>query len=119
MAPPITQFRRHEDALLSARARYFRVLSDPTRLAIIALLRERECSVSDLVEALDARQSRISNHLACLKWCNFVQSDRRGRQVFYRLADPRVAELVDLSSSLSREQCAHLSSCKRIGPEWI
>lgn len=119
MASPVEQLKSRAAVLLSARARYFRVLSDPTRLAIIELLRERELAVSDLVDALGAPQSRVSNHLACLKWCNFVESERRGRQVFYRLADPRVAELVDLSSALSKEQCAHLSSCERIGPDWI
>src|SRR5712692_8444046 len=99
---------KHEPDV-SARARYFRVLADPTRLAIIELLRDAELSVSDIVEAIGVPPSRVSNHLACLKWCKFVDADRRGRQVFYRLADDRVSDLIDQTDTLSVEQCDHLA----------
>ena len=100
-------------------SRYFRVLGDPTRLAIIEALLERERTVSELVELLDAPQSRISNHLACLRWCRFVENERTGRSVVYRIADERVALVLELGSSLAEPNCDHLASCKRIGPDWI
>src|SRR5439155_9818419 len=73
-----------------ALSRYFRVLGDPTRLRIVEALVGRERTVSELVELLGAPQSRISNHLACLRWCRFVESERRGRSVVYRISDERV-----------------------------
>jgi DNA-binding transcriptional ArsR family regulator len=102
-----------------ALTRYFRALGDPTRLRIIEALLERERTVSELVERLQAQQSRVSNHLACLRWCRFVISERRGRSVFYRVADDRISDLLELAAALAEPNCDHLSSCSRIGPDWI
>ena len=102
-----------------ATARFFRVLSDPTRLAILELLLERPRTVSELVGALDCPQSRVSNHLACLRWCEFVDTERDGRQVTYRIREQRVRKLIDAARAMAAEHCEHLASCGRIGPDWI
>jgi ArsR family transcriptional regulator len=86
---------------------------------MLAALLDRERTVADLVSIIGAPRSRISNHLACLKWCRFVTARREGRHVVYRLADPRVADLLMLSRGLSVERCGYLARCRRIGPEWI
>jgi ArsR family transcriptional regulator len=119
---------RREVALVPTRAtgpgpealsRYFRVLGDPTRIAIVEALLERERSVSELVEHLGVPRSRVSNHLACLRWCRFVDPEPRGRSVVYRIADERVAGLLELAVSLADPYHEHLASCTRIGPDWI
>jgi len=102
-----------------ALSRYFRVLGDPTRLRILEALLERERTVSELVELLSAPQSRVSNHLACLRWCRLVESERRGRAIVYGVADERVSRILELAASLAEPNCDHLASCKRIGPDWI
>jgi DNA-binding transcriptional ArsR family regulator len=102
-----------------ALSRYFRVLGDPTRLRILEALSERERTVSELVELVGAPQSRISNHLACLKWCRVAKSERRGRNVVYRVSDPRVRGLLRSAGELAAEHCDHLATCRRIGPDWI
>ena len=81
-------------------AKYFRGFGDPTRLRILELLRNEERSVGELVAALRQPQPKISNHLACLRWCGFVTAERRGKRVFYSLSDPRVAEVVDIARAL-------------------
>jgi DNA-binding transcriptional ArsR family regulator len=81
-------------------AKYFRGFGDPTRLRILDLLRKEERSVGELVQALRQPQPKVSNHLACLRWCGFVTAERRGKRVFYRLADERVAQVIDLTKSL-------------------
>jgi DNA-binding transcriptional ArsR family regulator len=100
-------------------ARYFRVFGDPTRVRLVEALLERERTVSELVLLTGAPQSRVSNHLACLKWCRVARAERRGRQVVYRVTDPRVRELLDVAAGLATEHCEHLASCRRIGPDWI
>lgn len=102
-----------------ARARYYRVFGDPTRLRILEALVDRERSVSELMDLAEAPQSRVSNHLACLKWCRLVTSERGGRQVIYRISDPRVTGMLRLSRTLSPDHCDHLAGCRRIGPDWI
>ncbi|GIH03427.1 hypothetical protein Rhe02_14940 [Rhizocola hellebori] len=101
-------------------ARFFKVLSDPTRLAILHLLLERERSVGELVEQLEVPQSRVSNHLACLRWCQFVEVDRMSRRGIYRVADPdKLRAVLAVAEAASLENCDHLSSCSRIGPDWV
>jgi DNA-binding transcriptional ArsR family regulator len=98
-------------------AKYFRALGDPTRVRILALLRERERSVGELVAALGAAQPRVSNHLACLRWCGFVESRREHRTVYYRVADERVGTLVDVGHALLADNAEHVAACRRIdGP---
>jgi DNA-binding transcriptional ArsR family regulator len=93
-------------------AKYFRGFGDPTRLRILNLLRHEERSVGELVAALEQPQPKVSNHLACLRWCGFVVAERRGKRVFYRLADERVAQIVDLTKSLLAENTEHTARFK-------
>jgi DNA-binding transcriptional ArsR family regulator len=95
-------------------AKYFRALGDPTRVRILGLLRERERSVGELVAALGAAQPRVSNHLACLRWCGFVAARREHRTVYYRVADARVGALLDLGEALLADNAGHVSACRRI-----
>lgn len=114
-----TEARPQEALEPDALARHFRALGDPTRLRILEALLERERTVSELVDLLGAPQSRVSNHLACLKWCRLAKAERRGRQVVYRAADPRLAGLLATARTLAAEHAEHLATCKRIGPNWI
>jgi len=116
---PTTTAARDAAALDVATARFFRVLGHPTRLAILELLLERPRTVSELVNALALSQSRISNHLACLRWCRFADSERQGREVMYRISDPSVRDVVAVARALAEQHCDHLTSCTRIGPDWI
>ena len=93
-------------------AKYFRGFGDPTRLRILNLLRHEERSVGELVAALEQPQPKVSNHLACLRWCGFVVAERRGKRVFYRLADDRVAQIVDLTKGLLAENEEHTARFK-------
>jgi ArsR family transcriptional regulator, cadmium/lead-responsive transcriptional repressor len=96
-------------------AKYFRVLSDPTRVRVLELLRELgELSVGELVERLGQAQPKVSNHLACLRWCGFVERERRHPHVFYRVADERVLEVLGLARALLADNAEHVASCRRV-----
>ncbi len=100
--------------------RLFKVLGDPTRLALLRRLARGDASVGELVEAVGSpSQSRVSNHLACLRWCGLVTSEKNGRSVIYRLADPQVLLLLDLASDVAAPHAEHLATCTRIGPDWV
>jgi ArsR family transcriptional regulator, cadmium/lead-responsive transcriptional repressor len=103
----------------AANARFFRVLGDPTRLAILHHLLIEPHSVSELTVKLGIAQSRVSNHLACLRWCRFVTAERAGRRVIYSVADQRLQRLIAAASEIASEHRDHLATCRRIGPEWI
>ncbi len=96
-------------------AKYFRGLGDPTRLRILELLDEEgELTVGQLVDRLQIAQPKVSNHLACLRWCGFVDTRREHRTVYNRIADDRVAEIVGLAQALLEENADHVAACCRI-----
>jgi DNA-binding transcriptional ArsR family regulator len=96
-------------------AKYFRGLGDPIRLRILELLQsEEELSVGALVNRLALPQPKVSNHLACLRWCGFVAARPEGRAVFNRIADARVATMLELARSLLADNAEHVAACCRI-----
>ena len=67
-----------------------------------------------LVDELGVAQPKVSNHLACLRWCGFVQTRREHRTVYYRLADQRVREIIELARGLLSENADHVAACRRV-----
>ncbi|HEY2578912.1 MAG TPA: metalloregulator ArsR/SmtB family transcription factor [Streptosporangiaceae bacterium] len=108
-----------QEAAPVAHARWFRVLADPNRLEILRVLLTGPCSVGELVERTGLPRSRVSNHLACLRWCLFVHADRQGRNMVYTIADTRLNKLLDLADDLVCDNAEHLGTCERIGPDWL
>jgi len=95
-------------------AKYFRGFGDPTRLRILEALADGERSVGQLVKLIGSPQPKVSNHLACLRWCGFVDSRRDHRTVYYRVADARVLEMLELAHALLQENAEHVAACGRI-----
>lgn len=60
-----------------------KVISDPTRLRLLALVLREELSVAELQEILGMGQSRISSQLALLRTVNLVADRREGKNAFY------------------------------------
>ena len=96
-------------------AKYFRGFGDPTRVRILELLRdEGELSVGGLVARLGQPQPKVSNHLACLRWCGFVKARREHRTVYNRIADKRVVKMLTLAHALLDDIAEHVAACCRI-----
>jgi DNA-binding transcriptional ArsR family regulator len=72
----------------------FRMLADATRIKLLWVLANREAAVSDLTEAVAKPQALVSQHLAKLRLARLVTTRRQGNQVFYRLANNHVSQLV-------------------------
>jgi ArsR family transcriptional regulator, cadmium/lead-responsive transcriptional repressor len=106
--PSILSREIAEPALL---ARVFAGISDPTRLHILLVLLQGEHNVSELVIAVGSSQGRVSMHLQCLRWCGFVESERRGKYVFYRVRDERVQDLINLARAFAASYHYELASC--------
>ena len=105
------------DASADLVARVFHGLADPTRLRIVQLLLTGEKNVGELVAALGTPQGRVSSHLMCLRWCGFVATRRAGKFVYYRVTDPRVAELVRLAQGLLVDNAQAVASCAVLNRE--
>ena len=71
------------------------LLSNKSRLMILCLLTEGEKSVGQLAEAIDARDTAVSQQLAVLRRERIVKARREGQTMFYRIVDPNVAEVLE------------------------
>jgi Predicted transcriptional regulators len=100
-------------------ARFFRVLGDPTRLRIVEALTAGERTVGELVTLVGQAQPRISTHLACLRHCGFVTSERQGKVVVYRLALRGLGSVLNKATESLGPITGRLATCTRIGPEWV
>ncbi|HEX6940278.1 MAG TPA: metalloregulator ArsR/SmtB family transcription factor [Longimicrobiales bacterium] len=98
---------------LATKAKLFRGLADPSRLAILEALRAGPRSVGELVEATGLSQPNTSNHLACLHDCGLVAREPRGRYVYYRLSDEGVEALLGLAERLLAGVARGVESCGR------
>jgi ArsR family transcriptional regulator, nickel/cobalt-responsive transcriptional repressor len=70
-------------------------LATPSRVLILAQLRESSLSVSELVAAVGLEQSAVSHQLRLLRDLGLVVGERTGRRVVYSLYDEHVASLID------------------------
>ena len=72
----------------------FRMLSDTTRVRLLWALIDQELAVNELADLLGKPAPSVSQHLAKLRMARLVRTRREGTQVFYRLENEHVAQLV-------------------------
>ncbi len=103
----------HQDLSLTLKAKLFRGLADPSRLAILEVLRAGEKTVSDVVAATGLSQPNASSHLACLKDCGLVSSRQQGRFVHYALTGQHMDSILRAAEQILAETAAQVYACTR------
>jgi DNA-binding transcriptional ArsR family regulator len=82
------------------QAELFRALSHPVRLRILDILARQEACVCHLTAVVGKRQPYVSQQLATLREAGLVADRREGTLIYYRLADDRLAALLDQAKAL-------------------
>jgi DNA-binding transcriptional ArsR family regulator len=75
------------------RAELLGAFSDPTRQAVLNLLRQRPSTVGELATQLPVSRPAVSQHLQVLKSAGLVEEERRGTRHYFRLNPKSLAEL--------------------------
>src|SRR5260370_41261033 len=83
--------------------------SDPTRQAVLNLLRQRPSTVGELATQLPVSRPAVSQHLQVLKSVGLVQEERRGTRHYFRLNPKSLAELRAHIDSMWRAACTSFS----------
>lgn len=78
----------------------FRALAEPARVRLLNLLIGGEKAVGELHAVVGGDLSRVSRHLACLRDAGLVTSRREGQRVLYRIASPRILDLLTLGERM-------------------
>jgi DNA-binding transcriptional ArsR family regulator len=84
------------EALRRFKSEIFQGLANPTRIAIVELLREGELPAGKLIEKLGIEQANASQHLAVLRAKRIVVSRKVGNQVFYSIRDRALIEVLNI-----------------------
>lgn len=89
---------------LAGVAKFLKALADETRLNIAyALTIEKELCVCDVAEIIGSSVATASHHLRYLKDNHLAKSQRKGKQVFYSLADDHVYQIVTIAYEHAKE----------------
>jgi ArsR family transcriptional regulator, lead/cadmium/zinc/bismuth-responsive transcriptional repressor len=90
----------------ASMAEFFALLADPNRLRILEILADAELCVQDIAIAVGMTEAAVSQQLRYLRANRIVRHEKRGRQVFYQLADHHIIEIYRLvAEHLQEHNC--------------
>ena len=90
---------------------FFSTLANPTRIAILERLQDGPLNVSGLATVLDLEQSMISHNLKLLEKCNFIRSERRGKEKYVFVNESTVPAIFALVEDHARNSCGVTGDC--------
>ncbi len=90
---------------------FFSTLANPTRIAILELLREGAKNVTEISEALNQEQSMISHNLKPLERCRFIFSERKKKKRFYSLNKELMEQLFKVFNFHAKKYCPTEGQC--------
>jgi DNA-binding transcriptional ArsR family regulator len=106
-----------------AQAQFFKALNHPARIAILEMLRDEEECVCHLEAHLGLRQAYISQQLSVLRESGLIKDRREGWNIYYRVVDPRVFDVLDLVQKITGQELPDINragfkcSCPRCTAE--
>ena len=86
----------HMKEIYKLHAEMCKVFSNSIRLEILNLLRDKEMSVTKLIEKTKLTQANISQHLSIMKSKGIVISNRNGKNIYYKLSNPKIIKAFDI-----------------------
>src|SRR3989344_7612582 len=93
-----------EKQLYKLHADICKTLSNPIRLEILNLLRDKELSVSSLIVKTKLSQANISQHLSIMKSKGIVDSRREGKQIYYGIVNKKIVKAFDIMREVMSEK---------------
>jgi ArsR family transcriptional regulator len=82
--------------LLADKAEMFKIIANPVRLCILAMLiKEEQSNVTDLQCCIDVPQPTVSQHLAKLKAAGILTCERKGTEIIYSIKDEEIRHIVE------------------------
>ena len=96
--------RTVEYEIFKIQAEFCKGMAHPKRILILHLLKDGEKNVNELEEETGIPQPNLSQHLAFLRQQGLVKTRREGNNVYYSLADRRIAEACELIRESIKER---------------
>jgi DNA-binding transcriptional ArsR family regulator len=81
-------------AALELAAECLKVLAHPHRLRVVQMLLADRYTVGELATACEISSPMMSEHLRLMQRCGFLDSEREGRSVYYKVVEPHLGEIM-------------------------
>ncbi len=94
----------HNKRVFELHAGICRTLAHPKRLEILSLLRKGELPVGELAERMGVSLPNVSQHLAVLRDKGIVMTRRKGVNIYYQVAEPKIIQACDLMRDVLLDQ---------------
>lgn len=95
---------RRDKTIYELLSEICKTLSSSKRIEILNALKDGEKTVSELVEILGVPKANVSQHLALMRHKGILKSRRKGVNIYYRVASPKVIEACFLMKEVLMEQ---------------
>jgi len=89
--------------IINSMAQFFGLLSDPTRLRIVMVLKREELCVHEIAGAIGLSISAVSHQLRLLKTTKLVKNRRNGKMIYYSLDDEHIEQLLSVADEHAKE----------------
>ncbi len=91
---PDTKLKLTDLEALNEAAECLRTLAHPHRLRMVQMLLQGDFTVGELAEACELPSAMASEHLRLMQRCGFLTSEKDGRSVYYKVAEPHLANIL-------------------------
>lgn len=72
------------------------LLGESLRLSIVIYLLDKKANVTEITEHVDVSQPAVSHHLRLLKAARILKSEKKGKLVYYSIADDHIKSIIEL-----------------------
>ena len=94
------------DSIFELQAELCKMMGNATRLQIVHCLRADPQRVSNIIHATGLAQAKVSQHLGALRARGIVTTERRGKDIGYRISNPNIVRVCDLMREVLMQQAA-------------
>ena len=105
---------RADDEVLELIAMRLKAMSEPTRLKILQLLKDKEMSVGEIAEAVGLKHGTASANLNALAKAGLVACRREGTRVLYRIGSDLVFKICDAVCETLRDEFRHYARIRQV-----
>lgn len=109
----VTQINNEDIMRLKLISKFFKGFADYSRLCIFESLMESEKTVTDIMEDTGFSQSKISNHLKCLREGDLVDARQNGKFIYYSIKDDVIRSILTLAKEFVKSASEEKFNCMK------
>lgn len=109
------QIKLDQEGILRLKliSKFFKGFADYSRLCIFESLMEGEKTVTEIIEFTGFSQSKISNHLKCLRESDLVEARQEGKFIYYSMKDEKIKIILQLAKEIMKDISEEKLNCMK------